>query len=78
MSTFVIDVSKYVWERKTCGPTILLECYIQHVFPVGQMLSHTLDNLYFCAISVEMNALKKFQKILEMVKFFVVNNFRRH
>ena len=31
----------------------------------------TLDSLYFCATWVKMNALNKFQKILEMVTFFV-------
>ena len=45
------------------------------MFIVGQMLGRTLDGLYFCATWVKMNALSKFQKILEMVKFFVDKYF---
>ena len=76
MSTLVIYVSKYAWKRKNLWAqdfTGIL--HPAKVFTVSQMFSCTLDGLCFCATWVKMNALNKFQKILEMVKFFVDKNF---
>ena len=53
-------------KKKPVGPR-----FYWKVFTVGQMWSHTLDRLYFC---VKINPLNQFQKILEMVKFFVGKN----
>ena len=78
MSTFVIYVSKYLWKRKKLkahdSTGIILSVL---VFTVSQMLSRTLDGLYFSATRMKMNVLNKFQKILEMGKFVSAKIFRR-
>ena len=56
-------------KKKPVGPR-----FYWKVFTVGQMLSRTLDRLYFCATWVKINPLNQFYKILEMVKFFVGKN----
>ena len=66
MSQNMYGKQKNLWAHDSTG--ILHPTW---VLIVGQMLSRTLDGLYSCATWVKMNALNKFQKILETVQFFV-------